>query len=261
MSGDFMDIEQDVQEVEVPVEEPKQEEEVSTENDTTASTALTETRVQELIAEATARAVAEAKEAGKRELQSAQDRNKAELARAERRARVAETAITGTRQRMAELDPDAAKELELAEYRAREAGRMTADQEAELERQQTEFHTGFISQQTKFMTDIGVDPKDSRIDWADDAANYLEAMARIQTSVAQIQKENVQTMQSSLEQRLKDLEAKVTAEAIEANSVDTTTSSGVVSASDVEFRRQFADGTLPLTKANIDRHNKLINST
>ena len=216
---------------------------------------LTEEKVAQMITEATEKAVKEAKELGKRELQSAQDRNKVELAKASRRAQIAETVLGAARQG---LDPEVAKELELAEYRAKEQGRVTVEQEEELARQQTEFHEKFQTNLNQFITNLGVDPKDERIDWAADAKDYLEAQQRILASAALIQKENIKATQTSLETRLKALEAKVKAEEIEANSVETSTSQGVVAGSDAEFIKNFAADKIPLTKANVARYHKIL---
>ena len=217
-----------------------------------------EAKVQQMIADATAKAVFEAKELGKRELQSQQDRNKTELARAQKRAQLAENVLGSARTHIQTLDPEIAKELELATYRAKEQGRTTMEQEENAAQQQAEFHQNFIGRQTKFITDLGLDPKDKRIDWGSDAKDYLDAMERIQGSVAKLQKENVQAIQSGLEARLKVLEAKVKAEETEANSVETSTSTGVVAGSDVDFMKKFATGDIPMTKANLARREKIL---
>ncbi len=217
--------------------------------------ALTEEKVRQMIAEATAKAVVEAKEIGKRELQAAQDRNKAEMAKEQRRAQIAESALGAARTQI--TDPDIANQLELAALRAKEQGRMTLEQEEAMVRQQQEFHQQFQGNLTQFITGLGVDPKDNRIDWATDAPNYLDAQRRVLESVSKIQKENIQAMQSGMEKRLKDLESKVSQVNVEANSVETTTSAGVVAGSDAEFIKKFGAGDLPMTKANVDRYNKI----
>lgn len=218
---------------------------------------LTQAVVQKMIADAAKQAVEEAKEQGKRELQAAQDRNKAELARADRRARIAEGTLTTARANLQETEPDVAQALELAQLRAEKSGRMTQEQEEAMARQQTEFHQQFQSNLNQFITGLGVDPNDQRIDWAGDAPNYLEAQRRVLDSVTKIQKENVQTMQTGFDKRLKELEARVGETSTEANSVNTTTSQGVVAGSDAEFKKLWGSGELPATKANFDRAKKL----
>lgn len=217
---------------------------------------LTAEAVQQMIAEATARAVAEAKELGRRELQGEQDRNKAELARAQRRAQVAESTLGTARRQLQSADPETAKEFELAELRAERQGRMTMEQEEAMMRQQAEFHQQFHTNLTQFITGLGVDPNDQRIDWAGDASNYLDAQQRVLDSVSKIQKENIQATQSGLEKRLKELEAKVGESTTEANSVDTTTPQ-VVAGSDAEFIKLWGSGELPSTKENFERAQKI----
>ena len=221
-----------------------------------APDALTEDKVKQLIAEA----VKQSKELGKRELQGQQDRNKAELARVQRRAQTAEKAIEDARTRIATTDPEVAKELELAQLRADREGRLLTEQEEAAIQQQSEFHKQFHDTLNQFVKGLGIDPEDKRIDWATDAPNYLVAQQRVLDSVSIIQKANLAILQSGFEKRLKDIEAKVAAQSTEANSVETSTSPGVTSASDADFAKNFAAGTLPMTKANIDRYNRLLNT-
>jgi len=225
---------------------------------------LTAEAIQKMVEEATAKAVAQAKDIGRRELQSEQDRNKAALLKAQREAGLAQNTLRTTRARMQSIDPKLAEEMELAELRSKDFAYQQAEQEEALIKQQTEFHNQFQSGLTQFVTNLGLDPKDTRIDWAGDAPNYLAAQQRVLDSVAKIQKENMQTMQSGLEKRLKEIEAKVgkvsTDANIEANSVNTTTSQGVVAGSDAEFVKKFGTGELPMTKANVDRYNKIQNT-
>ena len=106
---------------------------------------LTKELVAQMIAEATAQAITSARELGRRELQSQQDRNRAETARLEHRARLAETAFDAAQTRVRATNPDAADDLELAGLRAREQSRLTIEQEEALHEQQAEFHQGFIA--------------------------------------------------------------------------------------------------------------------
>jgi len=220
--------------------------------------ALTEERVQQLIAEATAKAVAEAKEVGKRELQSAQDRNRAETQRLERRARVAESTLSATKTEFGNVDPEVAKELELASYRAQDKSRREIEQSDAYNEQQVEVTRKFQENLIQHIVSLDIDPKDSRIDWAMDAPDLLTAQQRVLDSTAKIQKENKKTMNDSFEDRLKKMEAQLGKVNIEANSVETTASDGVVAGSDAEFEIKFGDGDLPMTKANIDRHKSIM---
>ena len=253
----------------VPPEQALEEKPVSTTTEETEKgetkvepQPLTKEAIEQMIAEATAKAVKEAKEAGKRELQSAQDRNRAEIAKQERRVRLAEGTLSAARTRLHTADPEAARELELTELRAEREGRLTVEQEEQMTQYKAEAFRKFDDQMTQFITNLGIDPKDKRIDWAEDETNeLLVRQQRILDSAAKIQKDNIQLMkatQENLDKRLKELEVKKKEEEKEANSVETTTSQGVVSASDKEFMKGLADGTLPLTKVNVERRNKIL---
>lgn len=248
----------------VPVEPAPPVEPVSTPTtpvvEPTPLTTEQEAKVTQMIADATAKAVTEAKDLGKRELQSSQDKNRAEVAKAERRARLAEGTLGATHTQLQTLDPEAAKEMELAQLRAEKAGRLTLDQEATLAQQQEVQGKALQDSLTAHLAALGIDPNDKRIDWAGDSANYVQGRSRFDVSVAQIVKEDKQTMQTGLEKRLKDLETKMTASGIEANSVSTAASPGVVAGSDAEFMKKFGAGELPTSKENLERVAKIQNS-
>lgn len=216
-----------------------------------------EEKMARLIEDKVAEAVARSTELARREIQSAKDRATAEVQTALRRATVAERTLSSAHTVVQGLDPDVARAMELAELRAKEDGRQAMEQEEAATRQQLEFHQQFQSNLTQFVTGLGIDPADKRIDWAGDAPNYLNAQQRVLDSVSKIQKENIQTMQSSLEKRLKEVEGKVQQVSNEANSVNTATSGGVVTGSDEEFIKNFASGDIPMTKTNLDRYNKI----
>jgi len=217
-----------------------------------------ERRVQELIAKETAKAVQEAKELGKRELQSAQDRNKAELAKAQRRAELAEKTLGAARTHIQNIDPEVAKEMELAELREREKGRLTQEQQEALAKEQEAQARAIQESLANHLKTLGIDPKDPRLDWADDSTDYVEGRARFDASVAKIVQEEKETIQSSFEKRLKDLEAKIAERETEANSVNTSTPQGVVEGSDEDFVKKFANYEIPDTKENRARYQKIL---
>jgi len=220
---------------------------------------LTAEKVQEMIEAATIKAVAEAKELGKKELQSAQDRNKAELARARRRAEEAENTLGAARTHIQGIDPEIAKDVELLELRARERSRTTSEHEETTSRQQETQAKAIQDALAAHLETLGIDRKDERLDWADDATDYASGRARFDASVAKIILEEKKTTESSFEKRLKELEAKVAGDSTEANSVETTTPIGVVAGSDKDFVKKFANYELPATKGNVERYNKIVN--
>ena len=219
-----------------------------------------EERMAALVEQKVAEAIARSTEAAKREIQSTKDRATAEVNAALRRASLAESTLGEARTHLQDVDPEVAKEMELVELRSREKGRKAMEQEEAMRQQQIAFHEQFHSNLIQFIAGLGVDPSDKRIDWGSDSPNYLEAQRRVLDSVSKIQKENIQTMQSGLEKRLKELEAKVGQANIEANSVATTTSPGVVAGSDAEFVKKFASGELPASRANVERYQKIQSS-
>lgn len=217
--------------------------------------------VRRLIADSTSDAVEKAKDVGRRELQSQQDKNKAEAARLERRAKAAEAALKATQRTLEELDPDAASKAELARYKAQEQELSLTEQQEEALKTQQEFHQQFQNNLTQFITSLGIDPKNEKIDWAEDAKNYLEAQQRVLKSVADIQSESLKEYKN-LEKRLKEDEKEKAEESKrEANSVETTTSQGdVARMSDADFYKKFANGELPMNKTNKTRAEKILNS-
>ena len=191
-----------------------------------------EESLNQKISEAVSKAIAIETEKSKRELQSVKDKGVAEVQAAQRRAKFAENTMERTRTHLQSLDPETAKEMELAELRAKEQSRLTLEQEDTLSRQQVEFHQQFQSNLTQFITGLGVDPVDKRIDWAGDAPNYLEAQRRVLDSVAKIQKENIKASEASIDLKIKEAEKRIKkslgAEE-DVNSVSTQGSSGVSS--------------------------------
>jgi len=221
-----------------------------------AAEPLTKEVVAKMVEEATAKVLAAAKEQGKRELQSAQDRNKADLLKAERKAKIAESTLSSAQARLAQVDPDAARELKLAVYEEQAKGLTAAEQEEQAQSAQMAFHKSFMDSLNQSITSLGVDPADTRIDWNVDGLNYFDAQKKILGSTGKIIQEKLQSV-SALEKRLKDLEGKANQANKEVNSVSTSTSQGVVAGSDAEFIKKFGEGELPVTKANMDRYKKI----
>lgn len=256
MTQDILD---DVQEEQTSTEETASKETTETKA-VEAQPALTKEEVQQMIAEATGRAVTEAKEAGKRELQSAQDRNKAELARMERRATTAEGTLAAARTQAQSIDPEVAKEMELAELRAREQARVAGEQEDRLTQAQEAQVRATRESIDSFLTELKIDLKDPRLNWGNEQDNMVSGRAKLDASVAKILLKEKQTTEGSFEKRLKDLEAKIRGEEQTANSVNTAASTGAVAGSDEDFIKKFASYEIPMSKENIARYNKIQNS-
>ena len=219
---------------------------------------LTPEALQEMIDKAVAKATEQAKEMGRRELQRQQDRNKAALERESRRAGSAEGLIKSIRTRYQDENPELAKDLELEELRARDAARRSHEEEETIRQQQESFAQALQTSLVEHLKSLDIDPQDKRVDWAEDAKDYVTGRSRFDTSVAKIIKENQETMKKGFEDRLKALEDKINKSQEEANSVDTTIPKGAVAGPDAEFLRDFGSGKLPMSKENIARYEKIV---
>ena len=216
--------------VQSPVE-PTKPNEVSTEP-VAVQPAPPEKSLDEKIADAVAKALAVETEKSRREIQSAKDRAMAELQgrqSAERRARLAENTQSAVTKHLQSLDPDVAKEFELAQLRAEREGRMTLEQEEQMRQQQTDFHSRFQSGLTTYAQSVGVDVKDARLDWNIDPADYLGSQQRFLSSVAKIQNDKVKSLEASIDTKIKESEKRIKKDlgVDEVNSVSTQMSGGV----------------------------------
>lgn len=213
---------------------------------------LTEERVQQLIAEATATAVDKAKEAGRRELQGEQDRNR----NVERRARLAESRVKGYETSLSGLDEDTQKDIELARLREQDKYHQSTAQE-EAQRQQ---QGAYLQQMNDSLIDEvkswGIEPEDKGIDYASDAPDYFTGRKRFSDSLQKIVREKQKVAGEEQVQRFKDLEKGLRKD-LGLDSVDTTAGGGGGSDSDAEFKKGLGDGSIPLNKANMERARKL----
>ncbi len=230
------------------VEEPKVEEPKGEE----PKPELTEKRVQQLITEATSKAVTEAGQAGRRELQGAQDRNK----NAEKRARFAEAKNQGYETGLSGLDEETRNSIELARYREQDKhSQTTAQEEAQRQQQATsiqQMNDSLIEEVKSW----GVAPDDKRIDYASNASDYFTGRKRFSDSLQKIVREDQRKAGDKLGKDFKDLESRLRKD-LGVDSVDTTAGSGGGSDSDATFKKGIGDGSLPLSKANMERAKKL----
>lgn len=219
-----------------------------------------EDKLARMVEEKVAAEISKATEQARREIQSTKDKAKSEVDSAVKRAKLAERTMSAAQTHLQSIDPEIAKELELIQYRAEKQGIQTIEQEEATAQQQATFHSEFYNGLSQYVTTLGIDPKDERIDWGSDSGNYLEAQKRVLESVGKIQKANLETMETGFNKRLKDLETKFGRVNVEVNSVDTAASSGVVAGSDAEFMKMWGAGSLPSTKENAERAKKIQNS-
>jgi len=158
-----------------------QEGTVSAGGEPTQEQPLTKEVVQQMIAKATTLA----REQGRREMQGIKDR---EVAEAQRRAQLAQERLGQVSTKFREVDPDAAsladQSAELQYYRQQSA------EEAQRQQIWATIQT-FEFNMKQFITDLGIDPNDKRIDWGDPNSQSLnERQGKILKSVGVIKKEN-----------------------------------------------------------------------
>ncbi len=209
---------------------------------------LTEERVQQLIAEATATAVTKAEEAGRRNLQSEQDRNK----NAEKRAKLAEGTVKAYESSFNSLDEDTQKDIELGRYREQEKINQSSVQEDARTQQDAQFYQRMNDGVLTNLDNLGIARDDKRIDWGAGSQDYIEARNRLDTSVAKILSTNRKEADEKQGKDFKELETKLRKD-LGLDSVDTTTGGGGGSDSDADFKKGIGDGSLPLNKENMKR--------
>jgi hypothetical protein len=205
------------------------------------------------VAEAKAE-IARVAEEAKRSVQSAKDKARSEVESAQKRARIAEQTFTAAQKELEESDPGMARDLELARHRAELADNQQDELRRAQENAQASFHQKFVDNLTSSLKELGVDPTDKRIEWGLPDDDYFGAQKRVLASAAKVQKETVAT----LTKQVKDLQAQLKkAQNGEADSVDTSTGSSS-SGSDKDFISKFANGDVPMTKANLARYYKIV---
>ena len=214
-------------------------EEEKTQGELSPEQPITEEKVQEMLAQAT-----KPFQEQLRRFQSEKDKAISRAEKADRRASQMEQVLAATRQKIAETDPDAFREMRLTELEAKEKQQVTIEQEEKQREYIEELDKGFHGSLTEFITGLGIDPTDSRIDWAFDAPDYLPKQRRVLASVLKIQTEN---REKTLKQQTKDAEEKARVES-GVYSVDKTspalgerrsfTAEEIAKMSREEFKRQ-----------------------
>lgn len=186
---------------------------------------LTEEVLTQRVNDAVAVAVAQLTETAKREIQSIKDKSKLEVAQASKKAKISDQTLTHIKGALKDADPETLKELELAELRSRVAGYQGGEQDEFVQQKAAEFDSKFQSSVTHHLNELGIDPSDKRIDWGEDASDYLEKRARIDASIRTIIKQNATDAEAALDTKLKDELAKMRKE-LGLDSVDTANPTG-----------------------------------
>lgn len=196
--------------------------------------------------------VAQAKETGRREMQSEKDR---EVSGAIRRARELEIELSTMTDSFKNLDPETLKDIELQRYRGREISQRQLDAE-EGNRQAVEATINqFYTNLSEHVKELGIDPTNKSLDWGNPAESLTVRQNKFLKSVAKVQKDQSKVREDAISNRLKDETAKMRKE-LGLESVDRTPS--VASGNTADFLQKFAAGDIPMTKDNIAKYNKLL---
>lgn len=214
---------------------------------------LTEERIQQLIAEETDKV--------RRQLQSDKDKAVNEVRReADRRVRLAEGTAGAYRTSLDGLDEDARNAAELAMLRSQVKSTQELTQEDEQRRGQDEQAQKAYDAILGHLKDLGIESDDKRLDWAIDANSPTLGRSRFDASIAKILQSEKKTTEDKQKQDFKDMESKLRKD-LGLDIVEPSGGEGAINKSDQEFKKAFADGTIPITgtegKKNLERYNKL----
>lgn len=204
-----------------------------------------------LTSESLAKALADFRGEISRDMQSFKDKTVNEVSRA-RPAVHTPTSVDILENMDTEgLDPQLQNEI----LKARIKAQQLAQQRASQVNQQTQFEQQFLGNLKGLATGLNIKDDDSRLDWGDASVDYLTRMNRFQSSVTKIQNEDVdKRVQERLAESNRDARVKKGLE-----SHDTAGGSGIAPvAGDAEFLGAFGAGTIPYTKENKERAEKLL---
>ena len=201
-------------------------------------------------------------ERAERSIQSAKDKAIGEVrARGTQPGAGGAQALAALKTEMADLDPEVAKEVEVRFLRAQAAAREQADAQSLRDSESQGFQEQFKEKLTAMATDAGIDPKDPKLDWAEDAGgDYLTRMGRFQNSVvkALLAKTSTATLSAAEQLKADEIEARRKAGLESHNTAIVAGDSTVLS--DTEYLKAFGDAntTIPMTKANIERAERIM---
>lgn len=205
---------------------------------------LTEERLQQILAQDR-----------ERTRQSSRDIARTEIDEANRGRRRAEAETSAYKSSFDNLDEESRKEAELNLLRGRDKQYQSFMQEEDGRRRAESYRQTLQTSLVENVKALGINPDDKRIDWAENENDFLAGRNKFDASVAKILKEDKGVTEKKMKDDFKDLEANLRKE-LNLDSVDTSTPAAG-SDSDAEFMGKFGSGELPMTKANVDRHEKI----
>lgn len=239
-----------VQTVDVPVNqgtEPKEEPKPAA---TTQAEPSVEDRIKKAVDEAVAKATTEVQ----KRLQSETDKA---IAKYKRETAIERQVREQAEAKLAELDPDASKDLKIAYYQAKENTDGGKTPEETAEERGVAFDKQF-REAVEVLTEAEIDTK--TLDWADDVAiagkgDYVEKLKRLNKQVAKLIKANIEKAKKEAKEQY---DKKLKEAGID--SVDTSNAPAAGSQSDSAFIKRFNTGELPATPENMKRVQKIIDS-
>jgi hypothetical protein len=229
----------------IPVVEPVATTEVSNGTPAPAPQYLTKEEAANLIAEA----VKQAKDTGRREMQSEKDR---EVAAAIREKRRLEAELSMVNSSFNGLDPEVREKLELQQYRLKERNSKQWEQEEANRKALEETMTQFDNNLTEYAKEVGIDPANSNLDRGLPSEPLITRQNKFLKSVAKIQKESAKTQEDKITAKLNAEIAKARKE-LGLESVDKTPSSGVASDTIPTKMSEFRDWVNGLSLAEYEK--------
>lgn len=168
-----------------------------------------------------------------------------EVAAADRRTQAAEVAYKSS---FDSLDPEVQKEVELVKLRRE---KVDGDKQVEVEQYNTQLKQSLRDE----VGTLGIDPNDTRLDYALDAPSYFEGRKRFSESTAKILKVKDTEKEKALDDKFKQFKSDIRKE-LELDNVDTTTPMGG-DGSDEAFRKLMTDPDHVTTAEDLKRIEKI----
>jgi len=143
-----------------------------------------------------------------------------EVKQLKKRAELAEFSMAEVN-KLAVANPQLAQSLRVAQVEAQSRAFKEQDNQANMERMKLEF----VDDMKDTLSNLGVDPEDTRIDWADNAPTPQKRNKAILLSVSKILKDANPADKKEIDKITKETEQKLRKE-LDVDSIDNTTSMG-----------------------------------
>lgn len=189
------------------------------------------------------KAVTQVSERYRRELQSVRDSTGAEVGRALERAKLAEGTLASMESGFKDIDPEVAESVKMK-------ARLASYEQQERARQADQYRNTLTNSLTQHLTSLGINPNDSRVDWAEDATNFLQGRSRFDKSVALILKAEKAVFEETVKKQKKEAEIESNKE---ANSVETSASGGSRNPKRQEIIRRYVEGDPTISTADYEK--------